>query len=67
MKFKQGINYILIIIGIIVALYAKIDPNQNKYILIGGICVLMFGIFRLSQSIPSKTDKEDKFKQTDDE
>ncbi|MGJ5640885.1 hypothetical protein I3217_02040 [Formosa sp. S-31] len=60
-------NYILIVIGIIVAMFAKIDPNQNKYILIIGICVLMFGIFRLSQSIPSKKNREDEFNDAEHE
>lgn len=62
MKKKQVINYMLIIIGIVVAMYAKVDSNQNKYILIVGICFLMFGVFRLSQTIPSKKDKDNHLK-----
>ncbi len=52
-------NYILIIIGAIVAVYAKYDTEQNEYILMGGIVILMLGIYRISRSIPSKHDREE--------
>jgi general stress protein CsbA len=53
------INYLLIVIGAIVAIYAKTGTTQNEYILIGGIVVLMTGIYRISKSIPSRNDDED--------
>lgn len=53
------INYILIIIGAIVAFYAKTGIGQNQYILIGGIGMLMIGIYRISKSIPSKNQEEE--------
>ena len=53
------LSYILIIIGAIVALYANSNVEQNQYILIGGIILLMVGIYRVSKTIPSKHDKED--------
>ena len=53
------INYLLIVIGAIVAIYAKTGTTQNQYILIGGIVVLMTGIYRISKSIPSRNDDED--------
>lgn len=53
------LNYILIIIGAIVAMYAKTGTQQNQYILIGGIVVLMIGVYRLSRTIPSKKNQED--------
>ncbi|MFV9550750.1 hypothetical protein [Algibacter sp. PT7-4] len=55
------LNYIFIIIGAFVAMYAKIGTNQNQYILIGGIVLLMVGVYRVSKSIPSKNveDNED--------
>jgi hypothetical protein len=49
----------LIVIGAIVAIYAKTGTTQNEYILIGGIVVLMTGIYRISKSIPSRNDDED--------
>ena len=55
-------NYILIILGAIIALYAKAVTEQNQYVLIGGIVVLMIGIYRISRHIPSKqgdTNNED--------
>lgn len=48
------LNYILILIGAIVAIYAKSGIEQNQYILIGGISMLMVGIYRISKSIPSR-------------
>ncbi|WP_066217933.1 hypothetical protein [Formosa haliotis] len=59
MKRSQTVNYILIVIGVLVSMYAKVDANQNTYLLIFGICCLLFGIFRISQTIPSKSEKED--------
>ena len=52
------LNYILIIIGALVAMYAKAGANQNQYILIGGIVILMVGVYRISRNIPSKRDVE---------
>jgi general stress protein CsbA len=53
------INYLLIVLGAIVAIYAKTGTTQNEYILIGGIVVLMTGIYRISKTIPSRNDEED--------
>ncbi|MFD1163040.1 MULTISPECIES: hypothetical protein [Hwangdonia] len=53
-------NYILIILGAVIAVYSKAGTEQNQYVLIGGIMVLMIGIYRISRGIPSKnTDDED--------
>lgn len=53
------LNYVLIVIGSIVAVYAKTGTEQNEYILIGGIAILMLGIYRISKDIPSRNDKDD--------
>lgn len=53
------LNYFLILIGAIVAIYAKSGIGQNQYILIGGIMILMIGVYRISKTIPSKNDQED--------
>lgn len=58
------INYILIIAGAFVAIYAQAEEEQNQYVLIGGIVVLMIGIYRISRNIPSKND-QDKNNQND--
>lgn len=67
MKTKQSVNYILIAVGILIAMYAKVDEGQHTVVLILGICVLMFGIFRLSQSIPSKNEKDNDFNTDNDD
>jgi len=54
------INYILIILGAFVALYAKTGTEQNLFILIAGIVMLMIGIYRISKTIPSKFNDEEK-------
>lgn len=53
------LNYILILVGAITAIYAKAYFKQNSYILIGGLVVLMVGVYRLSKTIPSKPIKND--------
>ncbi|MGC1206313.1 MAG: hypothetical protein WA839_15735 [Flavobacteriaceae bacterium] len=53
------LNYILIVIGATVAIYSKAEAQQNQYILIGGIVLLMIGIYRISKTIPSKNDNEE--------
>lgn len=53
-------NYILILLGAIVAMYAKAEAQQNQYILIAGIVILMIGIYRIARTIPSrKNDNEE--------
>jgi len=52
-------NYLFILIGAIVAIYANAQEEQNIYILIAGIISLMYGVYRLQLTIPSKLDKEE--------
>ncbi|WP_341216262.1 hypothetical protein [uncultured Wocania sp.] len=52
-------NYILIVLGAIIAIYSKTGTEQNQYILIGGIVMLMIGIYRISRNIPSKNLDDD--------
>jgi len=52
------LNYTLIIIGAFVAMYAKTGTNQNQFFLIGGIILLVIGIYRISKNIPSKHEKD---------
>ncbi|MHA7944385.1 hypothetical protein ACJOV8_015010 [Formosa sp. 3Alg 14/1] len=66
MKTSQSLNYILVVFGILVAMYAKVDDSENTYLLILGICSLLYGAFKISQTIPSKTEKEDEIN-TEDE
>ncbi len=56
---SKTINYTFILIGAFVAIYAQAEEKQNQYILIGGIMMLMFGIYRVSRNIPSKKDQDE--------
>lgn len=60
------LNYILILIGAVVAMYAKVGQDQNQAVLIGGIIILMIGVYRIARTIPSKhteDNKEDNLKE----
>ncbi len=69
MTISKLINIICIIAGGIVAIYAQADAQQNTYLLIGGITILMFVIYITSINIPSKseTQEEETFIKTEDE
>ena len=58
MKNSRKLNFILILAGGIVAIYAKSGEEQNVYLLLGGIFVLMIGLYSLSRGIPSKAINE---------
>ena len=51
-------NYILILVGAVVAMYAKVGAEQNQYLLMVGIVFLMMGVYRISKLVPSKRDKD---------
>lgn len=54
------LNYILIVLGAIIAMYANsAGETKSQFVLIGGIVILMLGIYRVSKDIPSKHDRED--------
>ncbi|MCT4629107.1 hypothetical protein [Winogradskyella sp.] len=59
MNISRTINFICILVGGIIAVYAQAEAQQNTYLLIGGIVLLMFGIYRTSRNIPSKFDKQE--------
>ena len=54
------LNYVLIVIGAVVAMYAKVDEDQNQIILIVGIMFLMIGVYRVARIIPSKQNEGNK-------
>jgi putative Mn2+ efflux pump MntP len=60
------LNYILIIIGAFVAMYAKTAANQNQFFLIGGIVLLMIGIYRIARTIPSRDEADDNLPKNDE-
>lgn len=59
MNISRTINFICVVAGGIIAIYAQAEEKQNTYLLMGGIIILMFGIYRTSRNIPSKNDKQD--------
>jgi hypothetical protein len=70
MDISRLINFICIAVGGLVAFYAQALEKQNMYLLMGGLVLLMFGIYRTSRNIPSKFDKqneEETFIKTEDE
>ncbi|GAL61930.1 hypothetical protein [Algibacter lectus] len=52
------LNYILILVGAVVAMYAKVGAEQNQYLLMVGIVFLMMGVYRISKLVPSKRDED---------
>lgn len=56
---QRKISYLFILIGGIIAIYAQAQEQQNQYILIGGIVMLMLGVYSISRNIPSKKDNDD--------
>lgn len=69
MNISRLINSVCIVAGGLVAFYAQAEAKQNTYLLMGGIVLLMFGIYRTSRNIPSKFDKpeEETFIKKEDE
>lgn len=59
MDRMKYLNYIFIVIGAFVAIYAKAGAQQNQLVLILGIVLLMIGVYRISKTIPSRKDDED--------
>ncbi|EDP70093.1 hypothetical protein FBALC1_11187 [Flavobacteriales bacterium ALC-1] len=69
MTISRTINLVCIVAGGAVAVYAQAEEKQNTYLLMGGIVLLMIGIYRVSRNIPSKYDKqeEETYIKTEDE
>ena len=68
MTVSRYINFVCILAGGLVAFYAQAQERQNTYLLMGGIILLMFGIYRTSRNIPSKHDKpEEPFVKTEED
>lgn len=63
---KKNLNLILIVIGGFVSVYAQSQEKQNTLLMFGGLVLLMIGLMRLSQKIPSKKEKES-FIESEDE
>jgi len=58
MDVSKLISYVMIVAGGCISIYANSKADQNDYLLIGGIVILMLGIYRISKQIPSKSERE---------
>ncbi len=67
MNYSQILNLFLIIIGGFIAFYAQSMDTQNVYLLVGGIILLMLGLYRISRNIPSKFDEPEDDNLNEDE
>ena len=64
---SRTFNFILILVGGIIALYANSEEKQELYILLIGVMILMFGLYRLSRGISSKPENIEEFTNLDEE
>lgn len=64
---SRKFNFILILVGGIIALYANADEDQELYILLIGIMILMFGLYRLSRGISDVKLNSDETSNSDEE
>ena len=68
MDISRTLNFVCILVGGIIAFYAQAQQEQNTYLLIGGIALLMVGVYRTSRNISSKNDQpEESFVKTERE
>lgn len=67
MNFSRIINIISIVVGGAIVLIYNVGENENEYLLIGGIVLLMFGLYRISRNTPSRLDnpQEESFVKTE--
>lgn len=66
-SIRKLLNYLFIIVGAGIAIYAQADEQQDTLILVIGIVVLMIGIYRISKTIGDKPKGPDGFVKTEDD
>jgi len=59
MKYSIKFDYLIVLVGCIVAIYAQAGEQQNVFILLLGIILLMYGLFKISATIPNKKNKDE--------
>jgi hypothetical protein len=64
---SRTFNFVLILVGGLIALYADAEEQQEVYILLIGIMILMFGLYRLSRGISNKREDNNESSNLDDE
>lgn len=58
----RTINIILILFGVSLAIWGQTFEPRNQYLLIAGIMVIMFAIYRVSSRLPSRAKKTEEKK-----
>ena len=58
-NFSRALNILCVLLGGVIAIYAQAGAKQNEYVLIIGIVLLMFGIYRISRNVPSKFENQE--------
>jgi L-fucose isomerase-like protein len=61
----NAISYLLILLGGSISLYFNSLEKENTYLLILGVFILMFGVYRLARTVPSKQQNEEDFIKTE--
>lgn len=56
---KKYINFVLIVVGIILGFYSSNQTPKNEISLIIAIIFIMIGVYRISKTIPSKTENDE--------
>ena len=64
---SRRFNFILILVGGMIALYANAEEQQEMYILLIGIMILMFGLYRLSRGISNRHENSEEITNLDEE
>jgi len=64
---NRVINIVFILVGGAIALYANPEEDQNEYLLIFGVVILMIGLYRLSKGIRGNKPTEPLVKTEDEE
>ncbi len=55
----RTVNVILIILGVALGVWAQTYEPRNQYLLIGGIMLIMFAIYRVSRNLNSRSKGEE--------
>lgn len=58
MIFTKYLDVFYIVVGAFIAIYAKAEEQQNTIILIIGIVLLMYGLYRIASRLPSKNKEQ---------
>ena len=64
---SRTFNFILIVVGGIITIYANADDQQELYLLLIGVMILMFGLYRVSRGISDRKTNSEETTNNDEE